>query len=41
MCQRAPELIDGSIRVSTCFDTTPEEIEGFVSALAEAVHALT
>ena len=37
----APELIDGSIRVSTCFDTTPEEIEGFVSALAEAVHALT
>lgn len=37
----APELIDGSIRVSTCYDTTPEEIEGFVSALAEAVHALT
>lgn len=37
----APELIDGSIRVSTCFDTTPEEIEGFVSALAEAVRALT
>ncbi len=37
----APELIDGSIRVSTCFDTTPEEIEGFVLALAEAVHALT
>lgn len=37
----ATELIDGSIRVSTCFDTTPEEIEGFVSALAEAVHALT
>lgn len=37
----APELIDGSIRVSTCFDTTPEEIEGFVSALAEAIRALT
>lgn len=36
----APELIDGSIRVSTCFDTTPQEIQGFVSALKEAVHAL-
>lgn len=37
----APELIDGSIRVSTCFDTTPEDIQGFVAALKEAVHALT
>lgn len=37
----APELIDGSIRVSTCFDTTPEDIQGFAAALKEAVHALT
>ncbi len=35
-----PEQIDGSIRVSFCFDTTAEDIEGFVSALKEAVHGL-
>lgn len=36
-----PEQIDGSIRVSFCFDTTAEDIEGFVSALKEAVLGLT
>ena len=37
----APALIDGSIRVSTCFDTSEEDISGFVAALKEAVHGLT
>ena len=36
-----PQLIDGSIRVSTCFDTTEDDISGFVAALKEAVHGLT
>lgn len=36
-----PQLIDGSIRVSTCFDTTEADISGFVAALKEAVHGLT
>ena len=36
-----PQLIDGSIRVSTCFDTSEEDISGFVAALKEAVHGLT
>ena len=36
-----PQLIDGSIRVSTCFDTSEEDISGFVATLKEAVHGLT
>ena len=36
-----PQLIDGSIRVSNCFDTSEEDISGFVAALKEAVHGLT
>ncbi len=36
----APELIDGSIRVSFCYDSTMEQVETFVVALAEAVEQL-
>lgn len=37
----APELIDGSIRVSLCYDTTLEQIEAFAVGLREAVDQLT
>lgn len=36
----APELIDGSIRVSICNETTDEELTSFVSALRETINAL-
>ena len=36
----APELIDGSIRVSLSDETTEEEIRAFAAALAEAITAL-
>ncbi len=35
-----PELIDGSVRVSLCADTTPEEIDSFLKALPEAIASL-
>lgn len=34
------DLIDGSIRVSLCFDTTRDDIDRFVAALGEAVEQL-
>ena len=37
----SPELIDGSIRVSFCYDSTEEEVEHFVDALKEALIQLT
>ena len=37
----APELIDGSIRVSFCYDTTEAQVDAFVEALAEALVQLT
>jgi cysteine sulfinate desulfinase/cysteine desulfurase-like protein len=36
-----PALIDGSIRVSLSFDTTKEDIQGFVTGLRQAVDQLT
>lgn len=36
-----PELIDGSIRVSFCYDTTEAQVDAFVDALAEALIQLT
>ena len=36
-----PQLIDGSIRVSFCFDTTQEEIDRFIAALSEAIAQLS
>lgn len=36
----SPELIDGSIRVSFCYDTTEEQIMQFVDALAWAIERL-
>jgi cysteine sulfinate desulfinase/cysteine desulfurase-like protein len=38
--QIAPELIDGSIRVSLGFDTTEVDIDGFLQGLREAVAQL-
>lgn len=36
----APELIDGSIRVSLCAETTQEEADAFLAALPEAIASL-
>jgi len=36
----APELIDGSIRISLCADTTKDEIEALLKALPEAISGL-
>ena len=35
-----PEVIDGSIRVSFCYDTTEDEVDAFLSALARAIKRL-
>ena len=35
-----PEVIDGSIRVSFCYDTTEEEVDAFLSALGRAIKRL-
>lgn len=37
----APELIDGSIRVSFCYNTTMEQVETFAVGLRKAVDQLT
>ena len=37
----APELIDGSIRVSFCYNSTMEEVDAFVEGLAQALTQLT
>ena len=37
----APELIDGSIRVSFCYDSTMDEVNAFVDCLADALVQLT
>ena len=34
------EVIDGAIRVSLCYDTTEEEIDAFLAALARAIRRL-
>ena len=34
------DLIDGSVRISFCFDTTKEEIDAFITALSESVTQL-
>ncbi len=36
----APELIDGSIRLSFCYDSTWDEADAFVTGLAEALRQL-
>lgn len=36
----SPELIDGSIRVSFCYDTEQTQVDSFVNALADAVKKL-
>ncbi len=36
----APELIDGSIRISLCGDTTTDEIEAFLTAMPEVISVL-
>ena len=36
----SPELIDGSVRVSLGFQTTPEDIHGFLRGLREAIDQL-